>query len=906
MKRNKLVGYIPIIGLFLIFVIDFTFIVTTHMNWDNSMQKYLPIRHEINALQNNLSKAHLWLEEAIAGDAYVDIEEDVMTPFKSELFHIYVKNAQEIFSNSQDYTYLEQLKAIDTTLYYLYDTAQLRWGNLQEYGIGSDLDQEFDANYKNTIFMINTLSSQINLKLSSELQDRNKYFSWVLLLFLFVNSTIFFMLYIAKKRQQKYEQSLFQEKEKAFVTLRSIGDAVVTTDVNGSITFFNEVAEKLTEYTNEEVQGLPIDEVLTLYNMRTNKKIVTPIFDVLHNNLTKLISNGTKLVSKTNKEYIISDSAAPVKSRDGEIIGTVLVFQDDTQRHKVDDALRQSESQYRNLIESIKDHYFFYAHGTDGIFKYVSNSVTDVLGYSKDEFMVHYADYLTSDPVNNLVEEFTEKSIKGEIQFPYILSIYHKNQDIKYLEVTESPVSNEYGDVISVEGVARDITQNYLAQKNILAQKELLDYKAHYDSLTDLPNRALFLDRLTQSIKFSGRLGSITAVLFIDLDHFKEINDSLGHHIGDKVLKESAKRLSKQIRTTDTIARLGGDEFTIILDDISDELIIINIITKLMDAMKTPIILDNQQFYVTLSIGISMYPNDGSSADVLLKNADAAMYKAKDDGRNTYRFYTQDMTKKAFERIVMETALRKALKGEEFIVYYQPQFNAKEEKLIGMEALVRWKHPTLGLVTPDKFITLAEEIGLIVPLDQWVMKMAMKQLVQWYSDGLNPGVLALNLSVNHLQQNNLIDILSNMLQETGCKAEWLELEVTEGQIMKNPEQAIVTLNKIHSMGVEIAVDDFGTGYSSLSYLKRLPIDKLKIDKSFIDNLPNDEEDSGIAKAIIALCKSLNLNVIAEGVETKEQKDFLVEAGCENIQGYYYSKPIQAKDLEIILRDKTNL
>ncbi|MEA1891411.1 MAG: EAL domain-containing protein [Campylobacterota bacterium] len=278
------------------------------------------------------------------------------------------------------------------------------------------------------------------------------------------------------------------------------------------------------------------------------------------------------------------------------------------------------------------------------------------------------------------------------------------------------------------------------------------------------------------------------------------------------------------------------------------------------------------------------------------------MYKAKDEGRNNFQYYNSQMTELAFERVVMETALRTAIKNEEFVVYYQAQVNGVTNKLIGMEALVRWKHPIMGLIAPSKFIPLAESTGLIAELDRYVMKTAMTQIAQWYKDGLKPGVLAMNLAVKQLKQDDFIDTLQLMMKETAYKPEWMELEVTEGQVMTNPKEAIKILKKISNLGIDLAIDDFGTGYSSLAYLKRLPIDKLKIDQAFVRDLPDDEEDSGITRAVIALAKSLHLRVIAEGVETKEQKDFLVENGCENIQGYFYSKPVPADEFEVILQD----
>jgi predicted signal transduction protein with EAL and GGDEF domain len=310
--------------------------------------------------------------------------------------------------------------------------------------------------------------------------------------------------------------------------------------------------------------------------------------------------------------------------------------------------------------------------------------------------------------------------------------------------------------------------------------------------------------------------------------------------------------------------------------------------------------VNDNKLYVSTSIGISIYPDDGANAENLLKYADSAMYKAKEEGRNNFQYYNQELTEMAFERVFMEASLRDALKQDEFVVHYQPQVDGRSAKLIGMEALVRWNHPKMGLLSPAKFIGLAERTGLIVEIDKCVMKKAMLQFATWYKMGLNPGILALNLSVKQLEKQEFFETFVKLLEKTGCKAEWIELEVTESQIMTNPEESIKVLQKISDLGIELAIDDFGTGYSSLAYLKRLPIDKLKIDQTFIRDLPDDEEDAGITKAVIALAKSLNLKIIAEGVETQAQKDFVVMHGCANIQGYFYSRPIAAKKMEVML------
>ena len=426
-------------------------------------------------------------------------------------------------------------------------------------------------------------------------------------------------------------------------------------------------------------------------------------------------------------------------------------------------------------------------------------------------------------------------------------------------------------------------------------QKDILKHQAHHDMLTGLPNRILFNDRLKQTIKKAKRDKEDVALLFIDLDRFKHINDSLGHLIGDKVLQVISDRLKNIIRDEDTVARLGGDEFTVILQGLKKETDASLLAQKIIRSMARPMSVDNHTLYITSSIGISIYPEDAKEVNNLIKYADTAMYKAKEEGRNNFQYYSSDMTDLAFERVVMETSLRVALENNQFVVYFQPQVDAKNNKIIGMEALVRWQHPTMGLLFPDKFIPLAEDTGLIIQLDRWVMKQAMKQIVKWNKQGINTGVLALNLAMRQLQEEDFIHVFRKMISVTGCKPEWLELEVTEGEIMKNPENAIEVLSSISDMGVELAIDDFGTGYSSLSYLKRLPVSKLKIDQSFTRGLPDDKDDAAIVKTIISLAKNLSLKLIAEGVETEEQKEFMLENGCSEIQGYLYSKPMSSEE-----------
>jgi len=471
--------------------------------------------------------------------------------------------------------------------------------------------------------------------------------------------------------------------------------------------------------------------------------------------------------------------------------------------------------------------------------------------------------------------------------------------DGQSFDIVATSIRNSDGSMSKME-VIRNITEKKKVQKDLMEQKEMLYHQANYDPLTGLANRMLFSDRLSQAIKKAKRKKKKMALFYIDLDNFKEINDSLGHAVGDEVLKEVATRLKNTIRSEDTLARLGGDEFSIIVEGLKQIQDTAFLARKILDILADPIKIDEHELYVSSSIGISVYPDDGIDAQNLLKYADSAMYKAKAEGRNNFQYYSSEMTELAFERVVMEANLRMALQNNDFIVYYQLQVDSKNETIIGMEALVRWKHISMGIVPPTKFVPIAERTGLIVELDRFVMRTAMREFAKWYEDGLNPGILSMNLAMKQLQEDDFIDVFTKMLKDSGCKPEWIELEVTETQVMKDPKKAIEALDKIHSLGVRLAVDDFGTGYSSLSYLKKLPINKLKIDQSFVRELPESEEDGAIVRAIIALAKSLNLSVLAEGIENTKQKDFLLKSGCSNIQGYLYSRPLPKEDIDKLL------
>lgn len=428
-----------------------------------------------------------------------------------------------------------------------------------------------------------------------------------------------------------------------------------------------------------------------------------------------------------------------------------------------------------------------------------------------------------------------------------------------------------------------------------------LQYQAEHDALTELPNRVLFLDRLRQAVKTVLCTNNKLAVLFIDLDRFKEVNDSFGHDTGDALLQAVSDQIGKSLRSSDSVARLGGDEFAVLLSQVDHAESIIGIVDKILRLFREPFFLNHRQIYVSCSIGIVICPDNGVSADTLLRNADAAMYKAKAEGRHNYQFYTEDMTQRAVQRITLETSLRNALRNEELRLYYQVQVDMRNDQPVGLECLVRWQHPDSGMIMPDQFIPLAEETGLIVQIDRWVLLEALRQDQNWREAGLDCGVLSVNLSVVQLGQPDFIGFVEDAVRHHDIAPARLMFEITETAIMRSPEKVIAALHRLEALGFGLALDDFGTGLSSLSYLKQLPVDKLKIDRSFIRDIPGDEEDMRLTQAIIRMAKSLDLQLVAEGVETAEHVAFLVANGCFEAQGYRYHKPSPAAEVERLFR-----
>lgn len=467
-----------------------------------------------------------------------------------------------------------------------------------------------------------------------------------------------------------------------------------------------------------------------------------------------------------------------------------------------------------------------------------------------------------------------------------------------YVEwLTLNTVKNHRGETSHYVAIFADITEHKQAEEHVR-------HLAHYDALTDLPNRTLFSDRLGQALIQAQRNHGRAAVMFLDLDRFKVINDTLGHSIGDLLLQAVAARLTGCVREGDTVSRLGGDEFVILLPELRDAEDAYVVAQKLLAAAALPFELRGHELHISASIGISFYPDDGAGAEALMKNADAAMYRAKEMGRNNYQYYHADMNARSFERLAMETSMRRALEQEQFELYYQPRYEMPGGRIVGVEALIRWHHPDLGLVLPAQFIPLAEETGLILPIGEWVLRTAATQGKAWRQAGLPPLFVAVNVSDRQFRQAGFAGKVGQILQDTGFDPRWLELELTETTLMDHAEENIEALSKLKAMGMRIAIDDFGTGYSSLGYLKRLPVDILKIDCSFVNDMTVSPDDAAIVEAIIAMARSLGLRVVAEGVETAEQSKFLQARKCGEMQGNHFSRPLPAAQFLQILAANT--
>ena len=566
----------------------------------------------------------------------------------------------------------------------------------------------------------------------------------------------------------------------------------------------------------------------------------------------------------------------------------VAIFDNITERKQIERALRQAEEKYRAIFQDSVIGMFQSTPG--GRYVNANPAMAHMLGYDSPQELVasitDISQQIYVDPTSR--EELARLLREQGLVKNFECAVYRKDGSKMWFSANVRAVSED-GVLVGYEGTNEDIT----ARK---AAEERIQFLAYYDALTGLPNRTLLQDRLGKALAGARRQKCKIALLFLDLDGFKVINDSLGHSVGDLLLKEVAERLNTWGREQDTVARLGGDEFLIMLTQVKELADVAVAAERLMDAMTAEFVVQGRSLNISCSIGVSIFPEHGADCETLIKNADSAMYSAKDCGRNSFRFFAEDMNAQAVERLSVENSLRLALAKKELFLVYQPQMDVATRRITGLEALLRWQHPVLGLVPPDRFIRIAENSGLIVPIGEWVLRVACRQAKKWQDAGLPAVSVAVNVSAVQFRQQGFCELIRSVLHETGLAPQYLELELTESLLLANADMTLSVLRELKSMGLTLAIDDFGTGYSNFTSLRQFGISKLKIDRSFISEVATNADDSAITAAIISMAKSLRLKVIAEGVEDEAQMSFLRAHHCDEIQGYYFSKPLAVDDV----------
>ena len=696
------------------------------------------------------------------------------------------------------------------------------------------------------------------------------------------------------------EQALKSSEERFRELAEMLPAIVLETDQHGFGTFINRYAFETAGYAPEDIEA-----------MRTAR---IPIFDLLapqdreraRRNMLKIMQGEVlspreyKALRKNGSHFTALTRATPI-IHDGRVLGVRVIMFDVTEVKQAEETLRKLSLAVEQSPASVV------ITGPDGDIEYVNPKFTEVTGYTFEEVKGRNPRILKSGNIPKEVYKDFWETIKSGKEWRGEFSNRRKNGELFWEYVSISPLTAPDGSITHFVAVKEDITGRKQYEERLIHQ-------ANYDALTKLPNRFLALDRLEQAIARASRHKASVALFFIDLDHFKRVNDTLGHIMGDELLQQSAARLKSCVRKSDTVARLGGDEFLIILADLHSSFDAELVAEKILQVFHKPFLLDGHELYSTASIGITMYPADGTTPHVLLRNADAAMYRSKDEGRNSYHYFSPEMNQEALKRLELETKLCHALDRNELSLVYQPQFDLASGALVGGEALLRWKNPELGEVSPNEFIPVAEDTGLIVSISEFVLRAACKQAKLWEHELGSTYRIAVNLSAHHFRDQHLAKTVGLILQEEGLSANLLEIEITESVLVHNVDVTAQILDELHEKGVRISIDDFGTGYSSLSYLKRFPVTSLKIDRAFVRDVNTDPEDAALARAIIAMGHSLGLEVVGEGVETAEQLKFLRDECCDMVQGYFFSRPVisveflqllKTWDAEAFVRDRAS-
>jgi diguanylate cyclase (GGDEF)-like protein/PAS domain S-box-containing protein len=606
-----------------------------------------------------------------------------------------------------------------------------------------------------------------------------------------------------------------------------------------------------------------------------------------------LLDQVSQAYGDADQERYLLERSQDISSREMQELNAALQHERDTLESRVSErtaALVASEARFRSFTSLGSDWYW----EQDDQFRFIaiSGNLAEVAGFSVEEHLGRTRWELPGIEAPEGGWAMHRARLEShETFYDVVIKRAHPVRGFSYAAISGEPVFDSDGRFVGYRGIGREITQQKLAEENI-------NRLAHYDTLTNLFNRAAFFERLNHALALARRHKRALAVLFIDLDRFKDVNDAFGHVSGDEVLKIMAQRLADSIRASDTAARLGGDEFIVLAEDVSRESDVSEFAQRLLDALSEPFKLHGQECRLGACVGIAMCPHDGDDSATLLKKADVAMYRAKESGRNGIAFFSEADNRSAEERIVMGAGIRRALDTDQLLLLYQPKLSVRTGTMTGVEALVRWQHPERGLLLPDAFIPLAEDSGLIRHIGRWVLHTACAQALAWQADGDGPIRVAVNLSARQFSDERLVIEIAHALAQTELPAHLLELEITEGMMMENPDRAAETLLEIKEMGVHVSIDDFGTGYSSLARLKKFPIESVKIDRSFIRDIAVDPDDAAIVSAVIAMAHGLRLKVIAEGVETQDQLRFLRERNCDEIQGFYFSRPVAAREIRL--------
>lgn len=701
--------------------------------------------------------------------------------------------------------------------------------------------------------------------------------------------------------------------------LETVADAILTINERGEVLSFNKAAEEIFGYTALEVIGHNVsmlvaephasahDEYLANYVRTGVKKII----GMANREEWGVRKDGTKFpleLAVTELRYgpkriftgIVRDITerkrweAEIKRANDELETRVEertreLTQEIVERQRAEDNLMLAGEVIESLTEGVV------IIDPDFRISSVNPAFTVISGHSMEELIGNYPINHTALSRGGAMFEDMWRGLESHGRWEGEFWNLRKNGEEYAERLSVTAITNMSGEVQQFAAILSDITKRKKDEERIL-------YQANYDSLTGLPNRSLFLDRLNQSLLNMQRANKNLGLLFIDLDGFKLVNDTLGHDVGDMLLKETARRLGTCVRTGDTVARLGGDEFTIIMPSLDDARNAPLVAQRVLDSLQSAFLLSGHEAFISASIGITIFPDDASEAQDLLKNADAAMYRAKEHGKANYQFFTADMNEEVKERLVMKNGLSKALEHDEFKLLYQPKLDLRTGRVTGAEALMRWESPDLGLVSPVKFIPVLEETGMVVEVGEWALHTACRQHAEWVKQGLAPIKVAVNLSARQLREPSFVEIVKGALRKTDLPPSALEIEITESMLMSDAPNIVAALKDLHDYGVHISMDDFGTGYSSLSYLKRFPIDTIKIDRSFVSDIDTSPDDAEIIHTIINMGQTLNRKIIAEGVETQEQLDILKQYNCDEIQGYFFSRPLDPETFSHFIRN----